>query len=587
MRSSITTLVLSIGFALGPACSTVDSDARDGANDSFPTGKADGALSANEELAVLALVNDQLVTAAELDGPAHLYKTAAYNIIDQRNGPDGVVGTADDDAFDTLAELDAVKYVGPSALDALLAYAIDQGYLDRLEGKTAEVIFSPQPYESSHNVRVASLIDGAQHSVDIAMYSYSDARIATALENAVARGVEIRFIFETANDDRTKTGSALENSKSARLERMGINVRYVNKIMHHKFMIVDGPRSDVNAADTAWLVTGSGNWSNGAATRYNENTLFLRGQRELNLRLQAEFNHLWEHSRDFIWDAALPYELSELAIDRADIEDIPSTHAYFTSDNFDIRGDTTFTVTGRDTVRDALVDAIERAQTSIHIASGHLRSRPVAEALIAKKAAHPEMDIKIYLDDQEYISSWYHNQQVADVADCVAAATTETQLRHCYDSGFYFGYQVGQAGIDVRYKYYSYRWHYTYAEQMHDKYSIFDGVELWTGSYNLSNNAEHNTMENVVMLRGAEFAGVIAAYEHNFATMWETGRAEGKLAQLHDEIQTASSIPLVFDSMALTWNEVTELKNLVRANCSHINDTDYRTHPENHWYCPR
>lgn len=587
MRSTIFRLATSVLVIGVLACSSVDSDPSDGADDRFPTGKADGALSSLEELAVLALVNDPLVNAVELDVDARMNRTAAYNIVAHRNGPDGVVGTADDDSFDDLHELDAVKYVGKVALEQLLAYAIDQGYLDRLRGKSADVVFSPQPYESSHNARVAALIDDAQHSLDIAMYSYSDARIATALENAVTRGVEVRFIFETAAEDRKLTGDAAQNSKSGRLERMGINVRYVNKIMHHKFMIVDGPRDDADAADTAWLVSGSGNWSNGAATRYDENTLFLRGHRELAMRVQAEFNHLWAHSRDFVGDASLPYELSSLDIGEADIDDGPSSHAYFTSANFTVTS-TTFRVTGLNTISDALVDAIERAQVSIHIASGHLRSRPVAEALIAKRAARPDMDIRVYLDGQEYISSWYHNQQLTDLDSCVAAAgTSESRLRNCYDSGFYFGYQVGQAGIDVRYKYYSYRWHYSYAEQMHHKYAIFDGTELWTGSYNLSNNAEHNTMENMIMLRGAEFASLVAAYEQNFETMWQTGRAEGLLATLRNRVQTASSIPLVFDSMALTWDEVTSLKALIAANCSVINSDDYRAHPENHWSCPR
>jgi len=585
-----TALVVTLGLALGLGCSTVDSDPSDGADDNFATGKADGAISSLEALAVLALVNDHLVNAVELDDDARLYKTAAYNIIGHRNGPDGVVGTADDDAFDDLNELDAVKYVGKVALERLLEYAISQGYLDRLAGKTAEVIFSPQPYANSHNVRVAALIDGATKSVDIAVYSYSDALIGTALENAVNRGVKIRFIFETANDDRKKTGTDLENSKSARLERLGINVRYVNKIMHHKYMIVDGPRDDINDADSAWVVSGSGNWSNGAATRYDENTLFLRGHREVTLRMQAEFNHLWAHSRDFIWDDTLPYELSGLTIERADIQDGPSSHALFTSDNFDLRATspTTFRVTGRNTVSDGLVDAIGRATTSIYIASGHLRSRPVAEAIIAKKAANPGMDIRVYLDGQEYISSWYHGEQLRDLADCVeVAGTSASKLRKCYDSGFYFGYQVGQAGVTVRYKYYSYRWHYSYAKQMHNKYAIFDGSELWTGSYNLSNNAEHNTMENMIVLRGAEFADVVAAYTNNFLSIWDTGRADNKLADLRDEVQNASSIPLVFDSMSLSWDEVASLKSLIYSNCSAINTTDYRTNPQNHWYCPR
>ncbi|RMH40435.1 MAG: hypothetical protein D6689_13840, partial [Deltaproteobacteria bacterium] len=162
------------------ACAAGDLDPADGADDAFPTGKADGAVDAAspEARAVLALVNDPAVTAEQLDDEARLYRTAAYNIVAHRDGPDGVAGSHDDDPFDDLAELDAVKYVGPVALERLLAYAIDRGYLDDVRGGHVEAIFSPQPYERSHNVRVAELIDAAQDSIDIAMYSYSDARIA-------------------------------------------------------------------------------------------------------------------------------------------------------------------------------------------------------------------------------------------------------------------------------------------------------------------------------------------------------------------------------------------------------------------------
>ena len=144
--------------------------------------------------------------------------------------------------------MDEVKYVGPVALDRLLSYALNQGY-PKSEGTDiiADVIMSPNPYGSSHNDRIAQLIDESGTSIDIAMYSYSDAQIGDAIEAAVNRGVTVRFIFETANSDRKLDDDAIANSKSARLEEMGVDVRYINKIMHHKFAIIDGPR-DVDAA---------------------------------------------------------------------------------------------------------------------------------------------------------------------------------------------------------------------------------------------------------------------------------------------------------------------------------------------------
>ncbi|HUH04377.1 MAG TPA: phospholipase D-like domain-containing protein [Kofleriaceae bacterium] len=569
-----------------PACVGADRDPLDAEDAPFPSGKADGSLEAGspEARAVLALVNDSAVDVGVLDDGAALNRLAAEHIIAHRDGADGLAGTSDDDLFDDLGELDDVRYVGPYALGQLLAYALANGYGQ--PAQAASVIFSPMPYENSHNVRVAGLIDQAQHTLDIAMYSYSDARIAAALERAVARGVNVRFIFETARQDRTLTGTALTSSKSGRLEQIGINVRWVNKIMHHKFVIIDGPRDEAARADTATIVSGSGNWSNGAATRYDENTLFLTGHREQTLRLQQEFNLMWAHSRDVVVDASLPYELSSYDIGAAGILDEPDNHAYFTSDNFTVSG-TTFRVSGKNTVSDALVAAIESADTSIHVATGHLRSRPISEALLAAKIARPWLDIKIYLDGQEFISDWYQDEQAGELTACLAAATSESQTRSCLDKGYYFSHEVAHSDIDLRFKYYAYRWHFSYAVQMHHKYLVIDGDEVWTGSYNQSDNAEHNTFENVMVFEGPRFAGLAAAYAANFAAMWDTGRDAGQYASLMDEVATASTIPLVFDSMALTFDEVATLKSAIYANCPEINSDAFRSEPERHWTCPR
>jgi len=585
LAGAIGLIVCAIGLA---ACSSGGDDPLDGENDRFPSGKADGGIDPDsaEARAVLALVNDPEVDFTELDDDAGLNKTAAERIFRHRDGEDGESGTADDDAFDSLAELDAVPFVGKVALEQLLAYAIAQGYLEETGERITDVIFSPQPAAQSHNARVAQLIGTAEETIDVAMYSFSDAGINTALAAAVDRGVEVRFLFETANDDRKLEGSALQSSKSGRLEQNGIDVRWVNKIMHHKFMIVDGPRDALAAAEDAFLVSGSGNWSGGAATIYDENTVFLQGHVETVLRMQQEFEHLWTHSRDFVGDPDLTSRPSELVITDEMIEDGADSHAYFTSANFDVVGTDTFSVRGRSEISDALVEAIEGATESIHVASGHLRLRPVAEALIAKAAQDPEMDIRVYLDGQEYISAATHDIQVEELEECIAAAgTSESKIRACNDKGFLWGFLVGESGVDVRYKSYAYRWHFSYAEQMHHKYLVIDGDELWTGSFNLSDNAEHNTFENMLVFRGADDADLVAHYEANFEQLWETGRAEGLLAALLDEIAEGGDFPIVFDSMALTHPEIDDLKDRIRDACPAVNSEAFRTHPESHRSC--
>ncbi len=570
--------------------SCMEAEVEDGATDSFPSGKADGGIDEGspEAIGVLAFVNDASMTAPKLKAEAGITSRVSNNIVNHRRGPDGSVNTADDDKFDTLAELDAIPYVGPATLNALLEAARERGLV--ASGAKIDVVFSPQPAAESHNARIADMIEGAQHSVDIAIYSYSDANIASALAAAKQRGVKIRFLFETANDDRKIVDAAARaSSKSGRIEAAGIDVRYVNKILHHKFVIVDGPRDDASRAATAKLATGSANWSSTGATVYDENTLFVENSPLLAASFQREFDMLWNGSRDFVGPAEAQGP-SSANITPAQVPDEPGLGVLFTSPNFKAGGadGTTWSVNKDSTVvSDVWVEAIQNAQRSIHIASGHLRLRPVAEALIAKKQANPSFDIKVYLDQQEFISASGHAAQLAEVAECQARATTPRQQSDCLANDFLFSRALVNANIDVRFKSFAYRWNASYAAQMHSKYMIIDGKELISGSYNLSMNSEQATFENALHLTGPQFAGVLSKFETNFSTIWDTARAENKLAALRSTIATSATIPLVFEPMSLTYSEFEALRAHIRSNCTLADSAEYRANATAHRTCPR
>ncbi len=561
-------------------------EAGDGRDDGFPTGKADGAIEEGspEARAVLALVNDRTVDFGELDDDAALNKRAARNIIDHRDGADEEPATDDDNPFETLDELDKVPYVGVKALGSLLDYAREKGLL----GGGVAAIMSPQPEDTSHNARIVDLINAAEVSIDVAIYSFSQAGISSALDAAANRGVAVRFIFETARaKDRKLDGSDLLNSKSGRLEKKGIDVRWVNKIMHHKFLIVDGPRDDLSSAATAQVASGSANWNAGGA-RFDENTLFYSGQAEMALRMQREFNLMWHNSRDIVAAGEVfDFDASELEITDemiANVDD-PNVDVWFTSENFKV-SNTTFRIDVRNHVSSRLVEAIENADESIVVASGHLRSRPVAEALMAKAAADPSVAIRVYLDAQEYLSETSHHFQVEDLEECLAEASTDTQERNCLSSGFLFGFLIGDGtGIDVRYKYYSFRWDHSYANQMHHKYMVVDGDELYTGSYNYSDNAEHKSFENVHAFRGEANQVLIDQYLANFEVVWETQRDTDALDDLLGQVDSGESFPIVFDAIALEHEEIRNLKSEMASACPAINSTEFRQNASSHRFC--
>ncbi len=547
----------------------------------IPGGKADGSdYSACELGAVVSWLNEG--PSADTLRDAGVHTRAARNLVAHRDGADATFGTGDDDLFDDIGEVDDVYYVGPVAIQEL----VDSVAVRCATGRT-QVIFSPQPYDRSHLAKAVELIDGARRSLDIAMYSFSDSAIMDALSRALDRGVSIRMIYDGANaDHRDPAGTT-----SARLEDMGIEVRYVNKVMHHKFILVDGPRESVEQAIDSVLATGSANWSHSAGTRYDENTVIVYGNAELATRYQAEYELLWANSRDIVWNEDIEHiEPFDVPVDQ--VADDPSVDAMFTSANFrtyiSSRYGATFSVvSGMNTVSDRWVELIRGAQRSIRIASGHLRSRPVAEALMEAHRANPDLDIQVYLDDQEYLAESTNAGQERDLADClVAAGDSVSQQQNCTDRGFLFSYVVQDAGIALRYKLYAYRWDYHYAEQMHDKFMVVDDSILVTGSYNLSDNAEHGTMENDLIFSGEAHQALIDAFTDRFEAMWVTGEADGLYDALMADITDGSgSVPIVFDSMALSWEQVTELKRAIRDACPAVDSQAYRDQPERHYTC--
>lgn len=98
-----------------------------------------------EARGILALLADPSTTTGVLDDAVGLDRRAAVNLIAHRDGADGIRGTADDDAFDTIAEVDAIAYVGSSALDKLRTYALAHGFVpsgDELVGVFDNVAFT-------------------------------------------------------------------------------------------------------------------------------------------------------------------------------------------------------------------------------------------------------------------------------------------------------------------------------------------------------------------------------------------------------------------------------------------------------------
>ncbi len=133
---SVSGLLLLLG-ACGSIKETQKSQTGEGGEPSaaLTGGKADTAgivEGSQEALGVLKVANETDLATLKTPvnaGGAGLDARAAENIVAYRIGDDGKPNTADDQLFDTLAELDAVPYVAASSFSQLLAYARVKGYV--------------------------------------------------------------------------------------------------------------------------------------------------------------------------------------------------------------------------------------------------------------------------------------------------------------------------------------------------------------------------------------------------------------------------------------------------------------------------
>lgn len=164
-----------------------------------------------EALGILGLLNDRGTTEALLDDDVGLDRRAAEALLAHRDGPDGTLGTRDDDPYDSIAEVDDQYYVGASAIDKLLAYALADGWVpdgDDVVGSWEGVSFTADEVawtlalanDATHETlddtvgldrRAADGIVAARPFVDIgglAKASYVGASALTALRDFASAG---------------------------------------------------------------------------------------------------------------------------------------------------------------------------------------------------------------------------------------------------------------------------------------------------------------------------------------------------------------------------------------------------------------
>ena len=128
--------------------------------------------------------------------------------------------------------------------------------------------------------RTVAAIDGAQRSLDAALYKFDEPSLLEAVERALARGVRVRIVVDAANARGKSLVGAVERTEA--LVR-----RWPPKQgkMHAKLMVVDGRQA----------IAGSFNWTRSAARSNVELALVFEDPQTVK-RLAEAFESFWDRA---------------------------------------------------------------------------------------------------------------------------------------------------------------------------------------------------------------------------------------------------------------------------------------------------
>lgn len=157
-------------------------------------------------------------------------------------------------------------------------------------------------------------------------------------------------------------------------------------------------------------------------------------------------------------------------------------------------------------IEQRLIEFINVSQKSIHIASFEFDLTPVAEALIA--AHNRGVDVR-----------WVTDNEYGLEADTEPGRGQFAMLQN--------------AGIEVRAD--------NRTALMHNKFWIFDGLVLWTGSTNITKNGIFVQDNNAIAFQSPELATI---YEREFQEMWDGKFGPKSPSQLSEQSVVINGTPV-------------------------------------------
>lgn len=349
-------------------------------------------------------------------------------------------------------------------------------------------------------LHLVAAIDSAKKTVKIAIYQFEQQEVLDALQRALKRGVKVQVTLDRSHVYTTGTSHAGGPRKPrpmvVELVKSGFDlmlVRGQNRgIQHNKFLIVDD----------LFLQAGSYNYTSQSEDDHFESVLFTLDKGRVGL-YRRYFNYLRENGEEVDFDKLEEIlNRTEAAPEEGDVEPEAARSAADTERDskfppppvdaaapVKLHGESfaraMFSPQGG--IEEALIRAIDAAQTSLEIAMFSFYSRPIAEAV--KRAFDRGVKTRVLLDRSQ--------SALSKIDDWLAWHGVDVRLLAGPD--------------DERDPLY---------QKMHNKFLIVDGLMFEMGSFNYSPNAENNSFENANFVDDAPDVARLVAY---FNRMFKLG----------------------------------------------------------------
>lgn len=225
-----------------------------------------------------------------------------------------------------------------------------------------------QDYIDGIDAPLASAIDAAQRSLDIAVFELNSKRIYEAILAAHRRGLAVRIVTDDRHGLDDDSNTELRDLRAAGLPIVADNR---SALMHNKFTIVD--------ERVVW--TGSLNYTRNGAFRNNNNVLVLESAQAV-AAYQSEFDEMFERG-EF---GARSSNDGVISIE----EDAGEISIIFAPEADEIA---------------ALKESIQAAQSSIRFMSFVFSLDELAEAML-EKMADPDFVLRGVFEERNSLASW-------------------------------------------------------------------------------------------------------------------------------------------------------------------------------------